>query len=439
MVKIAKKYRRALSSEDNGARLINLMHVLYFHQYFTTPHMADGTRSYEMARQLITRGHEVTMVCAMQGKGKSALDLPAKPKDSMQQGEVDGIRVIQFNLKYSNYLSLPQRAWLFLCYAMRSVALAMRMDYDLIFATTTPLTAGIPGILARCLRGKPFVFEVRDLWPELPKAMGVVTNPLVLASMSALEWISYRAASACIALAPGIRDGITRRSPNGSSVAMIPNGCDLELFRPGRRQDLDLPGIRPTDCVALFIGAHGIANGLHAVLDAAHVLLRRGRKDIALVFIGDGKLKPTLAARVQKEGLENCRFFDPIPKNKLNSVVSCCDIGLMILEDIPAFYYGTSPNKFFDYISSGLPVLNNYPGWLADLIVEHRCGIAVPPQDPEAFANALCNLADDPGLRAEYGGNARLLAENMFSRNHLANEFVDWIEDVYKKSQTGKK
>jgi Glycosyltransferase len=390
-----------------------------------------------MARQLIARGHKVTMVCAKQGKG--GLDLSGNPEAPMHEGMIDGIRVIQFNLEYSNYMSLPRRALIFLRFALRSVGLALRMDYDLLFATTTPLTAGIPGIFARLLRGKPFVFEVRDLWPELPRAMGVVTNPLVLASMSALEWTSYRTASACIALAPGIKEGIARRSPKNRAIAIIPNGCDLDLFRPGRREDLDLPGCRPTDCVAVFTGAHGIANGLAAVLDAAGVLLRRGRKDIIIAFIGDGKLKPALAARAQSEVLENCRFIDPMPKNQLNRVVSCCDIGLMILDDVPAFYYGTSPNKFFDYISSGLPVLNNYPGWLADLIGEHRCGIAVPPRDPEAFADALCKLADDPGLDRECGQNARRLAENMFSRDRLATEFVDWLEDVYRKSRNDQK
>jgi len=407
------------------------VHVLYFHQYFNTPNAAGSTRSYEMARQLIARGHTVTMVCAKQGK--AGLDLPGNPEDTLRKVHIDGIRVIQFNLEYSNYMSLPQRAIIFLRFALRSVWLALRLDYDLVFATSTPLTAGIPGIFARLLRGKPFVFEVRDLWPELPKAMGVVKNPLVLAGMSALEWMSYRASSACIALAPGIKEGIAKRSPRDRAIVMIPNGCDLDLFRPGRREDLDLSGVKPTDCVAVFTGAHGMANGLDAVLDAAHVLLRRGRKDIVLAFIGDGKLKPALIERAKTEGLENCRFIDPMPKNQLNRIVSCCDVGMMILDDVPAFYYGTSPNKFFDYISSGLPVLNNYPGWMADLIGEHRCGIAVPPHNPEAFADALCSLSDDPQLRREYGEKARRLAEKEFSRDRLATQFVDWLEDVYEK------
>jgi glycosyltransferase involved in cell wall biosynthesis len=409
------------------------MHVLYFHQYFNTPSVAGGTRSYEMACQLISRGHRVTMVCARQGK--DGLNLPGSSDAPMCEGDVDGIRVIQFNLEYSNYMSLLRRSWMFLRYAFRSVGLALRMDYDLLFATSTPLTAGIPGVFARLLRRKPFVFEVRDLWPELPKAMGVVKNPLVLAGMSVLEWLNYRIASSCIALAPGIKEGIARRSPRDRSIAMIPNGCDLNLFQPSKRENLDIPGVQPTDCVAVFTGAHGMANGLDAVLDAARLLVERGRKDIVLVFIGDGKLKPSLLARANTEGLNNCHFFDPMPKNKLNRVVSCCDVGMMILDDVPAFYYGTSPNKFFDYISSGLPVLNNYPGWLANLIAEHRCGIAVSPRNPKAFADALCALADDSKLRREYGTNARILAEKMFSRDILANKFVDWLEGVYDKQR----
>ena len=402
------------------------MHILYFHQYFNTPSAAGGIRSYEMARKLIEHGHRVTMVCARGDRGE--LPLSGSPGDAVRTGMVDGIRVIQFNLQYSNYMSLPRRAWVFLQYAFNSVKVALGMDYDLVFATSTPLTAGIPGIFARWLRDKPFVFEVRDLWPELPRAMGVVKNPAVLAGMSLLEWASYRSATACIALAPGIKEGIARRSPVGRQIAMIPNGCDLDLFQPGRREDLDLAGVGPDDCVAVFTGAHGIANGLDGVLDAARVLLERGRRDIVLAFIGDGKLKPHLVNRARAEGLDNCRFFDPMPKNRLARVVSCCDVGLMILDDVPAFYYGTSPNKFFDYISSGLPVVNNYPGWLADMIRAHRCGLAVAPRDPEAFADALCKLADDPALRRQCGKNARRLAEQAFSRERLSTEFAEFLE-----------
>jgi len=410
------------------------MHILYFHQYFNTPSGAGGTRSYEFARRLIARGHRVTLVCV---KYETDLGASLEPADGpVRRGLVDGIEVIQFNLAYTNHQTLTQRASIFLRYAARGIGLALKMDYDLVFATSTPLTAGIPGIFAHYLRGKPFVFEVRDLWPELPKAMGVVKNPVVLGGMSVLEWLSYRAAAACVGLSPGIGEGIARRSRRGQPIVVIPNAADLEIFTPGRREDLRLDGIGPNDFVAVFAGAHGLANGLDAVLAAAAELKRRGRKDIVLVFIGDGKKKPALVERAAHEKLDNCRFFDMMPKKQLSKVFACADAGLMILANVPAFYYGTSPNKFFDYLSAGLPVLNNYPGWLADLIHEHQCGVAVPPGDATAFADALCQLADHPAQRREFGQNARRLAETKFARERLANRFVDWLEAVQQKRVT---
>jgi len=178
----------------------------------------------------------------------------------------------------------------------------------------------------------------------------------------------------------------------------------------------------------VFTGAHGLANGLDAVLDAAKVLRDKGRTDIHLIFVGDGKLKPKLVQRKKAEQLDNCLFFDLLPKDQLSEVMNQTDVGLMILANISAFYYGTSPNKFFDYIASGLPVLNNYPGWLADMIEENLCGITVAPDDPEMFANALIQLADNPNERKSMGQNARKLAEMSFNRKMMADRFVDFLE-----------
>ena len=408
------------------------MKVLYFHQHFSTPKGATGTRSYEFARALIESGHQVTMVC-----GSYALGNTEGTATRNGRKLVDGIEVIVIPLAYSNYDSLLSRSWLFLRFALRSIWIALTEKYDLLFATTTPLTAGLPGIVMKCFRRKPFVFEVRDLWPELPKAMGVVTNPLVLGALSLLEWLSYRKADACIGLSPGIVEGIRRRSRAGLPIAMIPNGCDLELFQPGDRTRLTLAGIAPDDCVAVFTGAHGQANGLDAVLDAAAELQRRRRKDIKFLFIGDGKLKPVLRARAEREGLVQCLFIDPMPKRQLNSVVASCDVGLMILADVPAFYFGTSPNKFFDYLASGLPVLNNYPGWLAGLVKENRCGLAVTPRDPSAFADAMEYLADHRQERSAMRQRARQLGEAQFSRERLAGEFVAWLEKAAGFNGTG--
>lgn len=408
------------------------MRVLYFHQHFGTPQGSTGTRSYEFARALVERGHQVTMVCG--AYALSGVDLPFDEGRRWSRGLVDGIDVIALPLPYSNRDSLVRRAGLFLKFAWRSAWLALREDYDLLFATSTPLTAGIPGIVMKlCGRRKPFVFEVRDLWPELPRALGM-KNPFALWGMSALEWLSYRASDACVGLSPGIVEGIKKRSRREHPVAMIPNGCDLELFRPGRREELQLDRVGEGDFVAAFTGAHGIANGLDAVLDAAAVLQRRERRNIKLVFIGDGREKDRLAARARSEGLNNCLFFPPMKKTVLAEITGRLDCGLMILANIPAFYYGTSPNKFFDYLAAGLPIINNYPGWLADLIGQNNCGVVVAPQSADELASALLRLADDPLMRAEMGRNARALGEREFAREKLAGRFVTFIEQVGNRS-----
>lgn len=406
------------------------MKVLYFHQHFSSPRGSTGIRSYAMSRCLIDRGHEVTLVCGSYLGSDTGLVGPFTK--GQRRGVVDGIDVIELELPYANTDSFVKRSRTFLKYVFRGVGLALSEKYDLIFATTTPLTAGIPGIVARWFRNKPFVFEIRDLWPELPKEMGVITNPVTLGLMSALEWLSYRSAHHVIALSPGIAKGVERRGIPPEIISMIPNGCDLDIF------DAEVKEWRPnavsdTDLLVLFAGTHGIANGLDSVLDTASELSSRGRHDIKFLFLGQGKLKQSLINRAVREDLKCVIFHEPVDKKKLAGLLTSTDIGLQVLANYPAFYYGTSPNKFFDYISAGVPVLNNYPGWLAELISDNDCGFSVPPEDPVLFADMLEQAADNRQDLKEKGAKARALAIEKFDRKILACRWSESLETVYKK------
>lgn len=401
------------------------MRLLYFHQHFATPAGSSGTRSYEFARALVRRGHRVTVVCG--AHALSGLDLPEDAARGWARGTVDGIDVISLPLPYSNRDSLLRRAFVFTRFALRSARIALTEDVDLVFATSTPVSAAIPGLAAKWFRGISFVFEVRDLWPDLPRALGV-RNPFVLGLMTLLERLAYRSADAVIGLAPGIVDAVQQRSRQGLLAELIPNGCDLETFSPSRRGPVRLPGVGPDDFVAGFTGAHGPANGLDAVLDAARELKRRGDRRVKLVFLGDGREKDRLADVARSEGLDNCLFLPPVSKADLGAITASFGCGLMVLRDVPEFRHGTSPNKFFDYLSAGVPVLNNYPGWVADLIQGHRCGIVVPPGDPVAFADALQRLAADAAACAAMGAAARRLAEERFARADLAEAFCKTLE-----------
>ena len=403
------------------------MHIIYFHQHFSTPSGSTGIRSYEMARMLIGKGHKVTMVCGNYSGGNTGLSNDfSKGKRS---GVVDGINVIEYNLSYSNSDGFIRRSLLFMAFSIKGIILALTQKYDVIFCTTTPLTAGIPGIFARWIRGKEFVFEVRDLWPELPRAMGVITNPVILRGMSVLEWLTYRSANRCIGLSLGIVEGIRKRGVPKDKIKLVPNGCDLDIFN-SESQDWRPLEVKSGDFMAVFTGTHGTANGLEALLDVAVELKHRGLDDIKIVLIGQGALKPLLQSKAKSMGLDNVIFHDPVNKEKLSGLMKSADLGLQILANVPAFYYGTSPNKFFDYIAAGLPVLNNYPGWLAEMIEDNRCGYSVIPENPKLFVDALEDAFNNKDKIESMGRNARALAERDFNRVDLANSWAQWVLDI---------
>ena len=407
------------------------MKILYFHQHFSTPKGSTANRSYAMAQALIAKGHEVTMVCGLYGGGETGLS--GEPMKGKLTGTVDGINIIAFDLPYSNKDGFIRRALTFLKFATKSIGIAMTHKYDLVFATTTPLTAGIPGIFARWLRGKPFIFEVRDLWPELPKAMGVITNPIVLWAMGVLEFMSYRSAHHCIGLAPGIVEGIKKRGVKPEKVTLIPNGCDIGLFQKSADQPLRPQGIAGDKTLAVYTGTHGFANGLHSVLYAAKVLKARGRRDIEIALIGQGVKKEALMEDARAAELTNLHFYPPVPKTELTRFMAGADCGLQILANVPAFYFGTSPNKFFDYISAGLPVVTNYPGWVAQMVSENECGNVAVPDNPDALADAIEAIADNKDALPKMGANGLALAKREFDRNALAEKFVNVLENIGKK------
>lgn len=403
------------------------MQLLYIHQHFTVPAGTNGIRSYQMARRMVARGHSVVMVCGRGREGQTGLSGPFRR--GVRRGSVDGISIIEIDLAYSNSDGFLRRTVTFLRFMMRSLRVVLTEKYDVVLATTTPLTVAIPGIAARWLRGKPFVFEVRDLWPELPRAMGVIRNPVALAMLGALEWAAYRSAHRLIGLSPGIVEGIRKRAGPAAQVRMVPNGCDNEIFAPDT-DALARKARAGNGFTVIFAGAHGLANGLDSVLDAAVVLQERKRDDIRFLLVGDGMCKPVLEARARAEAIANVEFRPPVKKTELVAIMHSADVGLQVLADVPAFYRGTSPNKFFDYLAAGLPVLNNYPGWLAELIGDTDCGMAVPPRDAKAFADAIEALADEPQRARAMAKNGLALATGAFARDRLSDQWADWVEGV---------
>ena len=406
------------------------MKVLYFHQHFSTPSGGTGTRSYEFSKALVDKGHEVTLVCGSFDVANTGLT--ESFVNGRREGRVDGINVVELEMPYSNRQSFLKRAWQFVKFSLKCIKEVNRQDPDTVFCTSTPLTIAIPGLYAKWIKNKKFIFEVRDLWPELPVAMGVIKNRLVILLLKTIEVMAYKSATKVIALSSGMADGVTQYIPQ-NKVETITNGCDLYL---AAKADSTFPmpdAIQANDVIAIYSGTHGMANGLDAVIDVAQILFDKNVKDVKFLLVGDGMLKPDLEKRVRLLGLSNVIFLDNMPKHQLFALYRYCHIGLMVLENIPAFYKGTSPNKFFDYISAGLAVACNYPGWIANEIRDRRIGEAVPPSDTDRFADAIMRMAKDEPLRLTFSANATALAEEKYNRDKLKQRFVSVIESTGKE------
>ena len=402
------------------------MRVIYISQHFGRPEGAGSLRVYHFTRRLVEAGHDVVVVAG------PPFDEGGRAEHRVAEESVDGVRIVRVGESYSKMMSIPRRLLAFGAFAAKATKLVRRMDADLVFATSTPLTAGIPGALGARKLGVPFVFEVRDLWPAFAVEMGIVRNRTVIAAAELLERRLYRSAAQMIALAPGIKDGICATGYDPQRVSMIPNACDLDIFVPSDAPLRDSRFGEESDLRLIFAGSHGVANGLDAVLDAAVVLKQRREKGIRFVFIGRGPERERLMSRSSGEGLDESliSWIDPMPKMELAAVMPRFDVGLMILANFPGFYRSTSPNKFFDYIASGLPVLNNYPGWLADEITSNECGTVVPPDDPVAFADAVLWMRDNRHELRPMAQRSRLLAEEKYSRGELGTAFVRVLEQA---------
>lgn len=347
---------------------------------------------------------------------------------------IEGIEVKYIHAPYSNKLGLFQRALVFRRFANKAFHEIMRSAPDLIFASSTPLTVGLPAKRAAKKLDAPFVFEVRDLWPELIFAMGALNNPLAHYYLTHMERSIYKAAQHIIALSPGMKNGICRCGYDQANVTVIPNCCDIDLFRP-KSKSVESKYGKPGDIRFVFAGAHGMANGLDAVLDGIAELKKRNFQSAHFIFIGDGSQKAKLQQRATDESLvDYVTWLGFMKKTQLAELLPRMDVGMMILKNIPEFYNGTSPNKFFDYIAGGLPVLNNYPGWLADMIEQHQCGLVAKPDDPTDFADKVELLCQSKKMRSQMSLSARQLAEREFSRDRLGEKFIRTLETVMKKN-----
>ena len=398
------------------------MNVLYLHQHFATRAGAGGTRSWEFSRRLMARGHDVTMVAQVRRGGGVS---------KRGRHEVDGIHLILLGGYYTNHLPDWRRAWQFIRVMLRACFLRrLPARPDVVVASSTPLTIGVPGWILARRYGVPFVFEVRDLWPEAPIQLGVLRNRFLQRVARRLERFLYRRSDAIIPLSPGMEQGVLAAGADPSKVVTIPNASDTDLFDPALRDRSLLDRFDLGDrFVAVHAGMMGAANGLDYVLESARVLHERGDDSIAILVIGEGGTRERLMARAAELGLDNIHFPGSVVKSELGGIVASCDVGIVSFADFPVLATN-SPNKLFDSLAAGLPAIVNSDGWTRPLVEDHDAGCYVEVGDPAQLADALQRYRADEQLRVRQGANARRLAEQVFARDRLAARFYDLLEHL---------
>ena len=413
------------------------MRVLYFHQYFATRSRATPTRSYELARRLVERGHEVTIVS--RDTRALELDREAQPSGGLAAREtVDGIDVVYLHMPYSQFMSTPTRLASFAGFTMAATLAGLALPRpDVVFATSTPLTIGIPGLAVARAKQVPFVFEIRDLWPAVPVALGVLRDRRLISMAEQLELLLYREADRVVVLSEGSKSSLIRRGVPEDKLVFIPNASDLDLFRPDAvddsfRADLGLKG----RFVALYTGAMGRANGLAQLVDAAAILQRCRDERVAFVCVGDGTERARERERADRRGLRNVTFLEPVAKHELAGMLGAADVTLTLFAPAPVLQTN-SPNKFFDSLAAGRPAVVNLDGWLRRLVEEDGAGAYVPAGNGEALATTLSALSREPQVVARMGRNARALAEREFDRDAMAERLAETLERAAGRRRAG--
>lgn len=401
------------------------MRIVYLHQYFNTRDAASSIRSYEMARRLAARGHEVHMVT-------TARD-PQHAFPGWRVEKVDGIRVHRTFVPYSNRLSHRQRLSAFATFAARAGARARRLRGDVVFASSTPLTIALPARWALLGRSTPLVFEVRDLWPEVPIALGVLRNPVARTLAWGLQRFAYARADHIVALSPDMAAGVVARGYPSSHVTVIPNSADLDLFtatpEEGRqlRESFDWLGTRP---LAVYCGTLGRVNDVGYVVRLAREALS-SRPEYRFLIMGDGAERELVRRRAAEAGVldRNLFLLAPRPKTEIGQVYAAATVCLSTVAPVEALW-ANSANKVFDAFAAGRPVAINHRGWQADLLEESGAGVVLDPHDAGAALRTLSTLMDRPEQARAAGRAARRLATDVFARDLHAQQLAAVLESV---------
>lgn len=408
------------------------MKILIIHQYFLGKDDAGGSRWNQFAKYFAQAGHEVTIVAGMVHYSSGKKPARYKGRYIVREEEQPGVTVYRCHVSESYNKSFLGRAWGYFSFAVSStLAGFFRAGRpDVIIATSPPLTVTSTMVWLSRLRRRPTVFEVRDLWPESAIDTGVLSPGRLANLLYRMEAKAYRKAKWVNVLTPAFEQAlIERKGVAAEKISMIPNGADLDIMTPGPRNNAVRKDLGLGDrFVVSYFGAHGRANRLGQLIDAAE-LLKDQAPDVRVMLVGDGMEKPQLKADAEARGLDNIIFVDSVPKDQVSDYLNASDVCTAVLmrnETFKTVY----PNKVFDYMCCNRPILIGIDGVARKLVEDANAGVYVEPENPQAFVDALLKLRDDPQARQRMGEAGRAYAAEHYSREGMAKKYLSVLENL---------
>ena len=378
------------------------MRIIYIHQYFLTPEEGGATRSYYLAKGMVENGIDVEVITA---HNNSFYDLKI----------IDGLKVHYLPISYDQRYGFIRRILAFIFFAQSAKRWIKKIPRaDFLYITSTPLTTGLVGLWAKRKFALPYLFEVRDLWPDAPIQVGAIRNPILIRLLYALEKKIYRHALKVIALSPGIADSIRKKCPK-CALHIIPNFSDTSEFFPAPKdQDfLERSKLKNTFTIA-YTGAIGKVNAVEEILEIARIS-QEEEKDFQFVVMGKGVKLPHLIQRAKDLGLRNFFYFPFGSKQEVSKILNAADMAFISFDHLPVLKTN-SPNKFFDALAAGKAILVNHKGWVFDLVKLYELGLYYNPKKPIETLRKIESLASDPKLLSKMQQNSRILSEHYFSK-----------------------
>ena len=401
------------------------MKIIYLHQYFNTNDMPGSTRSFELSKRLVENGHNVYLITS--NRDNHQLDKKGWTKEN-------GIDVYWTPVSYSNKMSFMRRIFSFLSFSIKSLKVALSINADIIYATSTPLTIAIPAIIYSKIKSKPMVFEVRDLWPELPIAVGALQSSFAKLLAFYLEKLAYKNSKKIIALSNGMKEGIIKKGYPANQISVITNLSNTSVYdKIDKTMNLGIIDNyvpKPLDKLVIYTGAFGHVNDVKYLIKVAGEL-KKINDNIKFIIAGEGvELENIFSMAKDLKILNNSVFIiDPLEKSKIPLLYSKASVVTSLFINLKELW-NNSANKFFDGLAAGKPIMVNYSGWQRLLLEKHNAGFYVPFDDYIKGAEILNKIVNNDELNKNMGDSAKKLADQHFTIDIQYPKFENVLKSV---------